>query len=403
MTTKKSYSRYFIILQEEEKGYSLASDKLPSGYAKFEIKNDKSRVTYYVQNLKKETGPYHMILICNKKDIKKIIKLGELNIDDHGRTEVAFEYSNEDIGSSGIGVEKVVGAAIVKLVDTNIIPVMVGFITTETQEDWKKYSLAQQAETKIVKETIAEENEPVLNQSTEKAILEREEKNVPEEEVDQVEQTEIKKKDSEPIIETLVQEDSQRNDEKIEENVEEKIEKKIEEKSIFDFYEENIESIKQEAEKEVEESNRKKSFPKGAIGDYFKMVAKGLEEVDGVCEEIKRCKWYKVHIKDKKDLCDVSDYNKYSVIYYPMYSYFKYIKKYRHILLGYKYDNIGRMKYIVFAIPGKRSIIEQPFEGKSGFVTWVPLKLGEEREENLGYWLMFYDFRNRTIAIPIKI
>ena len=81
---------------------------------------------------------------------------------------------------------------------------------------------------------------------------------------------------------------------------------------------------------------------------------------------------------------------------------FKYIKKYKHILLGYKYDNIGRMKYIVFAIPGKRSIIEQPFEGKSGFVTWVPLKLGEEREESLGYWLMFYDFRNRTIAIPIK-
>ena len=132
------------------------------------------------------------------------------------------------------------------------------------------------------------------------------------------------------------------------------------------------------------------------------MVAKGLEEVEGVCEEIKRCKWYKVNINDKKDLCDISDYNKYSVIYYPMYSYFKYIKKYKHILLGYKYDNIGRMKYIVFAIPGKRSISEQPFEGKSGFVTWVPLKLGEEREESLGYWLMFYDFRNRTIAIPIK-
>ena len=141
MTTKKSYSRYFIILQEEEKGYSLASDKLPSGYAKFEIKNDKCRVTYYVQNLKKETGPYHMILICNKKDIKKIIKLGELNIDDHGRTEVVYEYNNEDIDSSGIGVEKVVGAAIVKFADTNIIPVMVGFITTETQEDWKQYSL----------------------------------------------------------------------------------------------------------------------------------------------------------------------------------------------------------------------------------------------------------------------
>ena len=30
MTPKKSYSRFFIILQEDEKGYSLDQDKAPS-------------------------------------------------------------------------------------------------------------------------------------------------------------------------------------------------------------------------------------------------------------------------------------------------------------------------------------------------------------------------------------
>jgi flagellar biosynthesis/type III secretory pathway chaperone len=420
LTTKKGYSRYFIILQEEEKGYSLASDKLPSGYAKFEIKNDKCRVTYYVQNLKKETGPYHMILICNKKNIKKVIKLGELNIDDHGRTEVAYEYNNEDIVGSGIGVEKVVGAAIVKFADTNIIPVMVGFITTETQEDWKQYTLFDQGENELVEEPVLEKNEQVTNEIIENPTLESGQNDVQEEvglPVEEVNPEVINPiiKDEEPITATLKEEERKASDEI------------VEEKSIFDSYEENIENIKQDTEgikedvenienikqdtesiranleREIEEANRKNDFPKGAIGDYFKMVAKGLEEEKCVCEEIKRCKWYKVHINDKKDLCDISDYNKYSVIYYPMYSYFKYINKYKHILLGYKYDNIGRMKYIVYAIPGKRSIVEQPFGGKSGFVTWVPLKLGEEMEESLGYWLMFYDFRNRTIAIPIKV
>ena len=370
MTTKKSYSRYFIILQEEEKGYSLASDKLPSGYAKFEMKNDKCRVTYYVQNLKKQTGPYHMVLICNKKDIKKIIKVGELNIDEHGRTEIVYEYSNNDIAGSGIGAEKIVGAAIVKFADTNIIPVMVGFTTTETHEDWKQYAVFLKREDEPARETPLKKSEPVLERKHKDA----------EKKVDAVVAQPVVKQE-EPITERLIPQ----------------------EKSTFDSYEENIESIKEVTEREVEESNRKKHSHKGAMGDYFKMVANGLEEVDGACQEIKRCKWYKVHIKDKKDLCDVSDYNKYSVIYYPMYSYFQYIIKYKHILLGYKYDTGGIMKYIVFAIPGKRCIAEQPYEGKSGFVTWVPLKVGDEEEESLGYWLMFYDFRNRTIAIATKV
>lgn len=67
LTQKKSYSRYFIILQEDEKGYSQASDKMSSGYAKIEIKNDKCKISYYVQNLKKDSSPYYMILICAKK------------------------------------------------------------------------------------------------------------------------------------------------------------------------------------------------------------------------------------------------------------------------------------------------------------------------------------------------
>ena len=71
MTQKKSYSRYFIILQEDEKGYSLASDKVASGYAKLELKNDKCKISYYVQNLKKEMTPYYMMLVCNKKDVKR--------------------------------------------------------------------------------------------------------------------------------------------------------------------------------------------------------------------------------------------------------------------------------------------------------------------------------------------
>jgi hypothetical protein len=96
------------------------------------------------------------------------------------------------------------------------------------------------------------------------------------------------------------------------------------------------------------------------------------------------------------------DYNKYTVVYYPMANYFQYIRKFGHFILGYKLDKESKMKYLVYGIPGTKSRADQPFGGKSGFVTWVPLREGDEDEDSYGYWLMFYDFRNSTIVIPVR-
>ncbi|HAG42532.1 MAG TPA: hypothetical protein DCL31_03005, partial [Clostridium sp.] len=120
MTPKKSYSRFFIILQEDEKGYSLDQDKAPSGYAKLEMKNNKCKLSYYVQNVNKQKGPCHMVLICDKKDTKKIMKIAKMNIDDYGRADVTYEYDMNNIANSGIGADKIAGAAIVKFDDSKI-------------------------------------------------------------------------------------------------------------------------------------------------------------------------------------------------------------------------------------------------------------------------------------------
>ncbi len=55
------------------------------------------------------------------------------------------------------------------------------------------------------------------------------------------------------------------------------------------------------------------------------------------------------------------------------------------------------MKYLVYGIPGDKTRKDQPFKGKSGFVTWI-----ESKENNLGYWLMFYDYKTNNILIPVK-
>lgn len=476
MAQKKAYSRYFIILQQDESGYSLASDKLPSGYTKLETKNDKCKISYYVQNLKKEHEPYYMALICNKKDAKKLIKLGMMNIDDYGRAEITHEYSVDNIAGTNIPMDMITGAAIVKLVDKDIVSVMSGFSTTDVPSDWKSYAIIdmtrkdetadpkepehieKQEEIKVEKkedsrEEIKQENKEENNifEEYEKKIEEvkasvkaeeiRDENKaeIVEETVQKVEESEteaIEKsvqrleetEENEPV-EEVVQENSERAEGvKEEQRAEEKIEDIVvktndtRDKKMCKHEDNNMgknethkehdckhENNKSENEKHQEKDNDNKhdydpeaDCPKGTVGEFFKALAEEFEEVKDVCKEIKKCKWYRVPVKTLDELCNQTNYNKYTVVYYPMISYYPYIKNHGYYLLGYKYDSSGKMKYLVYGIPGTKRKSDQPYGGKSGFVTWVPLNPGEERDHDMGHWLMFYDFRTSTIVIPVK-
>lgn len=429
MTQKKSYNRYFIILQEDEKGYSQASDKMSSGYAKIEIKNDKCKISYYVQNLKKDSSPYYMILICAKKGEKKLINMGELNMDSSGRTEISFEYLSDNIAQTGISIDKVSGAAIVKFVQKNLISIMSGHLSTEVLE-WKAYEIVR----KDIKEEQLDFKEVSQNRSDDKNVFDeyeesiekgketqiknnidikadnedvkkednlaqrvsedhsgkhedyaKDEKSKEKDDTDKI--NEVKTDDGEADVKTLGVQDMRSKEAKSKHKTsdEEKIEKMI---KGCEYNKDNIGNIE--------------DMPKGAVGEFFKAIVKGYEEVFDVCGEIKRCRWFKIPVKYPMDMADTSNYNKYTVIYYPMINYFPYIKKYGHFMLGYKCDSDGNMKYLVYAIPGTKSKYEQPFEGKSGFVTWQALKNGESKEDNFGYWIMFYDFRTSTIVIPIR-
>lgn len=419
LTQKKSYSRYFIILQEEEKGYSQSQDKLCSGYAKLEIKNDKCKISYYVQNLKKESVPYHMILICNKKDVKKLIKVGQMNIDENGRTEVSFEYPVDNIAGSNIAMDKVSGAAIVKFINSDIVSIMSGFATTDIP-DWKKLPMLD--------ELKRSEEEPPI----EKSIFDKYEEKVEEvkgtdaklhseiaEKTSKVQGPENEIKTSAPISDiNRNEEDSGGLDESevkplVEIPVEDKTVLEADEKRSSHKHEKKEKEYKEKVEVKVEQKLEEdkdhkgkdlemKKYPGGSVGEFFKAIAEGFEELFDVCDEIKRCRWFRIPIKTIYDMTNIADYNKYTIMYYPMLNYFSYIKKYGHFLVGYKYDAAGKMKYIIYAVPGTKSKMEQPFEGKSGFVTWLPLKDGEDKEDNFGYWIMFYDFNTSTIIIPVK-
>lgn len=515
MASKRNYSRYFIILQEDEKGYSTDNNKFPTGYAKVERKNDKCKISYYVQNLKKSKDPYYMMLICDRKTDKRLVKLGPINIDDYGRAEVSYEYSVENVANSSIPMENIKGASIVRLDGSTVYGILTGFVSGTKLNDWKSYAVIENKEriedskedqtieneqSAPVQEEKAEENKKEkVNQ--EEIIVKREESEKKEENniFDEYEKNienskninikenrnsndeevleENKNDDKAKIIEeskvTSVEENkdenenievkqeieanSNLNDSKESRNVEEGHKDSLEEDNLEENeealkeskddlkenkdsleenrdYEKEAESIK-ESTKELEKSEDVKSerrhdhkkdkeeeeyckehkehkeqykceekadYSTGILSDFFNTLAYGLEEVKGVCPEVGKCKWHKVKYKDLKNITPNMDFNKYTIVYYPMISYYPYIQKYGHYLMGYKCNSTGDVKYLVYAIPGTKAVHDQPFGGSTGFVTWVCRDYGENREDSVGYWLMFYDFKNSRIVVPVK-
>lgn len=417
MASNNKLYRNFIILQEDERGYSNASDKTLSGYSKIEARAEKCKVSFYAQNLKKDTDDYHMILICCKKDCKQIIDLGKIVIGDSGKCEMTKEYDASNIGGLGVSFDKICGAALAKMKDGLPIYVMCGFLNSEQPSDsWKNYKVVkcnEHKQTTMEKKPKKDEckDDKKSDKKSEKKSDKCEEKCEHKKRDDDdkpVEISSISKEDNDgevqekPRGEEVNTEESKVEEPKIEEpKIEEsKIEEpKIEEvpyvprenlRGKFEDYEEQIEAVK-EFDPDV-------SDIRGSIGEYFEAVSDGFQRCKGKYKEVKFTKWYKVPVNDLYEMCNMSNYNKYTLAYYPMLNYYPYIKKHGYFMLGYKCDSEGNLKYIVYGVPGKKDKDEQPYDGKTGFVTWVK----DKDVDDVGCWLMFYDYKNSTVVVPMQ-
>lgn len=414
MSQKKNYSRYFIILQEDEKGYGVAADKLPTGYAKLEVKNGKCKISFYVQNLKKEMKPYHMILIFNKNSSdKKLIKLGELNIDDTGRAEVSKEYEAGNIANTSMQIDKICGAAVARFVDANMTCVMKGFTNTGSISDWKEYELVDAA--KDESKTKFDEYEEKIEKSKEEV------KHIKKDEIEKINEQRVVKEKAEKKIQQDIKDEvkssvkankekEQREIKKVEnteninkEEIKEDIKEDIEEEKLAV----NEEIIKPEKEytdenKNLSRNSSEEHNKKNKSDRFFEGITEDLEEWEDDFEELPDCRWFKVGVGNVEDMYRAKSYNKHAVIYYPMTNYYPYIIRHGHYLFGYKHDKAKKVKYLIYAIPGTKAHYDQPFGGRFGFVSWTQPKLDKGKYGNMGYWLMFYDFRKSVVVIPSK-
>ena len=392
MASNNRLYRNFVILQEDERGYSNSSDKSLSGYSKIEAKGDKCKISFYAQNLKKDNDNYYMMLICCKKDIKQIINLGPIEVSDTGKAEVTKEYNVSNIGGLDIQFDKISGTAIAKFKDGIPVFVMCGFLNgQQPTENWKNYTIVKAKEIKIrATEKVAEKEHKKEPRKPEIKVKESKEKSIGDTVIEEAKVTVV-----EEVKEDITSEEIERSEEKLIDNDEGKVKKE-------EYYKrENLRGKFEDYEDEIEDSkefNPTTGKIRGSIGEYFETIVDGFDRDYDSIDELKYTKWYKIPVHDLHEMCNMSDYNKYTLAYYPMLNYYPYIKKHGYFMIGYKCDSQGNLKHIIYAIPGKKDKDEQPYDGRTGFVTWVNLN----GKDNEGCWLMFYDFKNSTVVVPMQ-
>ena len=391
MASNNRLYRNFVILQEDERGYANSEDKTLSGYSKIEAKGDKCKISFYAQNLKKDNDKYYMVLICSKKDIKQIVYLGPLEVTDKGKGEVTKEFNVSNIAGLNLDFDKISGAAIVKMNNDSPIFVMCGFLNGQQPTDnWKGYTIVKTRDVRSTKSNIIKDSKKEIKKNDSKK------RKVKEESLSENEAKEEEK----PIIENPIRDEvevkiePEETKKEFAESEESEIIKENEPKENlrgkFEDYEDKI-----EANKEFDPINGK---IRGSIGEYFESIVDGFERDTDSIDELKYTKWYKVPVHDLREMCNMNNYNKYTLAYYPMLNYYPYIKKYGFFMIGYKCDSKGNLKHIIYGVPGKKDKDEQPYDGRTGFVTWVSIK----NNANNGCWLMFYDFKNSTVVVPMK-
>lgn len=436
MAHSKLY-RSFIILQEDERGHSTSNDKPLSGYAKVESKGDKCKIAFYAQNLKADYGHCQMVLVCNKKDGKYNVNLGPVNISPQGKAEMNVEYDANNIGDFGVSYDKIVGASLCKEISGKMVFLMCGFLNGEQPKDnWKNYKMMaakkddkksvntnkeankqSQANTEAKKQEHKENNKGTMANSNQAGIennmANNNQENMSNKNNINQENISNNNNNNNNNNENMTNNswaNNNNNNDNWNNNYEHHHEhKKHHDDDHHEHHEhhsccqgrDDYESKFDDYEREIDETNRydEDDFElRGAMGEFFGSVVDELELTRGFTKEIKNCKWYKVKVDDFDDMCNSSHYNKYTVAYYPMINYYPYIVKHGHFMLGLKCDNSGVVKYVVYGVPGTKDKKDQPYGGKTGFVTWCP----DNKDGNKGHWLMFYDFQNSMVVVPMK-
>ncbi len=410
MASNNEYKRYFIILQEDDKGYEMSPGKIPTGYVKIEQKNNKVKLNTFIQNVKMEERiEYRLILVASARNLA--VDIGKIIIDGSGRGELFYELESDNVLKSSLNM----GDFNVAAVTSGVSIPLSGFAGRDKPE-WKgRYNIVNaqkpQDMPRIDKKIKIEEimpgvpekpvSPPIITEELLKEIPEMVPEVVPEM-VPEVVPEIIPEPEpvviiSQPVIEINIPECP--SIVPMEEPCE-IAEEKIKCDDIHQYYcydDEDFEKSENEKCKEYVQT----SYYSGNMYDKMKKVLKRLRRYEPF-EREKGYEWFRVG-------SDIFEINSVTVPYmgYMMPMGYPFISEgcsmmleRKDYILGIKYDDTEedddgrkRIRYLHFGVPAIYSRENEQYYKSRGFAEFRPHEF-----KGYGYFIMCLDLRNGMLC-----
>lgn len=198
------------------------------------------------------------------------------------------------------------------------------------------------------------------------------------------------------------------NNEYIEEDLEKVIEKDyIKFKSLQSDYMEQMNNYYGNSIKDLNKITDKTLTNSDQLEEYTVNILQYFEQVDVLKRNLPGYEWYKIEANDNKYReflpyyhYTINRYYPYPIMYKEMTTQ-KLIKKYNHYIFGIVRED-GKVKHYAYGVPGRYRREEQPYGGKTGFMTWIESKARSRSRYRLGYWILHIDPISGKIVNPLK-
>ncbi|NLB42759.1 MAG: hypothetical protein GX815_11000 [Clostridiales bacterium] len=386
----RQFHRSFIIMKAWSTGYGLYEGKEPAGYCKMEIKNNNGKLQLYIQDMKpteSQQNIYDVVLISNKEEISPV-KLTSIQIPEGGKGEYEINFEPDDVRQCGYDIGQYHALAVVdrplKLDKALRFP-LVGYSDKKVEFNWTDDvskqlmeiygvpGLSKKDVTKIQNQKKEVEQNHVLQirDESDELVLEQgyfKQKFVDlqehQEHQEYIEDAQEVEEDSLSLATDILQEQDQ---EKLDEI------SKLEGTQVMDG--ENLKVTDEVGHNTY--WNQVESYYNGLFDKHKKVTPfdDAVAEVDWIRVENQN-EWYLPHQA------------------YAAYNPYRYDEnRLDHYLVGLV-RNLGKVEYVVYAIPGIYSAI--PPMSMHGFSRWLPVKNGY----GAGYWLLYIDVKTGNIAYP---
>lgn len=357
---KDIYKRMYIMLEPDERGAALLKDKEISGYLKIETINGRGRITASLQNL--DPNYSYTVKFLKIGESPKLVEFGAIRVDDKGRGGAEWSFNTDDVLGRGVKFEDL-AVALVEADNGQQRLIPLSGVIDKSRFNWKatykklmknienvdKYkSEIQFTDDLIESQKESADSAIILSQYNDEEYHEEEveiqvelEEDVGNGQIDNIEKTDADDVNANDEEHTSVQMEHQCDD-------------TISKSDVYE--QENSGYVKY-------------------LKEYVNNIVNYLDEVHPFENNLEGYRWWRINTGYRNGFYD-------------------------HYLVGFVNDENGKLKYIVYGMPGLFTLTDQPFGGMTGFVYWCPLKENMRNAGDMGYWLMHIDALTGQIAIP---